>query len=393
MTRDEELAILDRLIAHRAAGTADMAPTDRVIPADDYRTETRFAQEIHSLYRRLPLVLAPSSELPRPGDFLTSDDYGLPVLVTRDAAGIVQAFLNACTHRGARLVSDAMGCGQKAFSCPYHGWTFGNDGTLLHITHGECFPGMDKAGHDLVRLPVQERFGLIWIVLDPQGTIDVDGYLGALAAEIDGLQIAKTVTFRPHERAFAGNWKLFQENFLESYHLHYTHSTMVTDVRDDGMLVDPFGPHTRFIGPRVSLDTLAHVGRHRWRLRPCAYFTYFIFPNTCLSADPDRLLWQRVYPDAVGHSRIVQTLLVPELAQGEHWQPIWEAIRARNSEALEEDMRIVETIPATLEAGLLPGFRFGRREPAILAFHDAIAKTLSDPPDQQAQSPDCLNMG
>ncbi|MBC7542608.1 MAG: aromatic ring-hydroxylating dioxygenase subunit alpha [Candidatus Sericytochromatia bacterium] len=377
MTPELQLALLDRLLAHRAAGPADMAAAERIVPAHLYQSADQFGREYQALFRSLPLVLAPSSELPRPGDYLTCDDYGTPLLITRDADGAVHVFENRCRHRGARLVSAGQGRDRHAFACPYHGWTYGNTGDLRHVTHGECFADTDTATHGLVRLPAQERFGLIWAVLDPAGRIDVDAYLGAMAPEIAELDLERHVTLPPYERPFAGNWKLYTENFLESYHVHHAHSALVTGVRDDGILVDQVGPHTRFIGPRHTIDQLPKVDRKRWRLRPCAYFTYFIFPNTQLSVDPDRLMWQRVYPGRVNETRIVQTLLVPELAQGGQWPDIWALSRSRDVAALEEDMRIVDTITEGLETGLLPGFRFGLREPGIIAFHETINRFLA----------------
>src|SRR5690606_12981748 len=103
MTPEVQMQLLERLLAHLEAGTTDMAPSDVVVPGADYCSPERFQREQQRLFRRLPLVLAHASEVAKPGDFLTRDDYGVPLLVTRDQHGQLHAFLNTCTHRGARL--------------------------------------------------------------------------------------------------------------------------------------------------------------------------------------------------------------------------------------------------------------------------------------------------
>jgi hypothetical protein len=76
-----------------------------------------------------PLAPTPASpaELPRPGDFKAMDAVGLPVLINRDKACTVRAFLNVCPHRGAPVASEGHGNCPR-FTCKYHGWTFRQDG-------------------------------------------------------------------------------------------------------------------------------------------------------------------------------------------------------------------------------------------------------------------------
>ena len=66
------------------------------------------------VFKRVPLLLAFTAELPKPGDFKAMDACGMPVLINRDKAGTVRAFLNVCAHRGAPLA-----CRQRA-SAPLH---------------------------------------------------------------------------------------------------------------------------------------------------------------------------------------------------------------------------------------------------------------------------------
>src|SRR5271156_6750385 len=157
--------ILSALQARRTA----MADAVYENPVSDYISPVQAAVEQRLLFQQHPLVMALSGDLPEPGDFLTNDLSGRPILLVRGDDGKVNAFLNVCRHRGTKL---AQGCGkgQKAFVCPYHAWTYGRDGRLLGITEDKIFGPIDKDSHGLRRLPVAERDGLIWVSATPGGS-------------------------------------------------------------------------------------------------------------------------------------------------------------------------------------------------------------------------------
>src|SRR5258708_7374778 len=75
------------------------------------------------------LYLGHSSELAKPGDFVTRAVGGRNILFARDGKGDLKAMLNTCPHRGAQVCREKHGSA-KSFQCFYHGWVFGLDGTL-----------------------------------------------------------------------------------------------------------------------------------------------------------------------------------------------------------------------------------------------------------------------
>src|SRR5207247_2440508 len=136
----------------------------------------RLALEKRVLFRAYPLLVGLSCRVAAPGDWLTDDDSGMPILVVRTGAGTLRAFANVCRHRGARVV-DGCGSGKRALSCPYHGWTYGLDGRLIDVPGEEGFAGLSREEHSLRPLPVVEKYGLVWVrpaPTAPEATIDID---------------------------------------------------------------------------------------------------------------------------------------------------------------------------------------------------------------------------
>src|SRR6266446_10735867 len=143
MERQEELAVGRRLLDHIEARTTDLAAELFRNRTVNYSCRERAALERERLFRDRPIFMGLATRLANAGDYLTEDVAGMPVLITRSAYGEVKAFANICRHRGAPV---AQGCGNaRAFTCPYHGWTYDNVGKLLGTTDKVGFAGLDLA--------------------------------------------------------------------------------------------------------------------------------------------------------------------------------------------------------------------------------------------------------
>ena len=172
MDQGRQVAHLRQLLHYLDTKTTAMAGSEYRNPVSDYTCRQQLAAERETLFRRHPLLMGLGAEIPAPGDFLTDDFSGVPLLVVRGEDGVVRGFLNVCRHRGSRV---AEGCGaRKRFVCPYHAWTYGSDGRLLRIPHDAGFPGVDRARHGLTPVPVVEKYGLIWAMTSPGAEFDID---------------------------------------------------------------------------------------------------------------------------------------------------------------------------------------------------------------------------
>lgn len=192
------------------------------IPAHVYHDPDWYALECEAVFKRSWLPIGHVCELPEAGSFIRREvEFArASLLIVRGRDGAIRAFHNVCTHRGTQLVEAESGR-QATFSCRYHMWTFGQDGSLLSAPDFERFH-VDKADCSLRPVALEVVAGLIFIHLGtPKQSLRE--FLGDLAEGFEGLAIARATQFVEYTYEIEANWKLTYDNFQENYHLRFVH--------------------------------------------------------------------------------------------------------------------------------------------------------------------------
>lgn len=136
---------------------ARIVPCTTYVEASNYLDAAAFEREREAIFSRLPVPVALAAELPAGGSYRAVTLAGVSILLTRTRDNQTRAFLNACSHRGTRLLAgDESGCGLK-LSCPYHAWTYNLDGALIGVPRAELFVDLDKTRHGLSHCPAARR--------------------------------------------------------------------------------------------------------------------------------------------------------------------------------------------------------------------------------------------
>ena len=378
------------VMAHQSAGSFRVADTSMVLPADRYTHAERFQEERQGIFRRLPLMLAASCELGAVGDYKAMEVAGVPVLLTRDTSGRANALVNICTHRGAPLVEGVGRAGR--FVCPYHGWTFTNDGRLAAVASAADFGDLDKSRHGLTRLPIRERDGLIWVVLDPQSTLDIDTFLGTFGDALAGFGLASWRLIE--QRTLPGaNWKLAFDAHLEFYHLPVLHRNTFGATANNQALYYFEGPHQRLIRP-VGLDkpgipTPADLFAWRdrnsteWPVEAMLLGEWIVFPNVSINSFYNGgrgVLISQIFPGpTVDTSFTVQSYYMQDEPDAEQ-QAAAEALCAFLAHVVgDEDLANSFRQQRALASGLLPEVCFGRNEGGGQHFHRWLDRLLGTP--------------
>lgn len=221
------------------------------VPVESYRSPEMFKLERERVFGRAWLVMGREEELPTPHSYIVKDIEICEVqaLITRDGEGRVQAFHNVCSHRNNLLVSGRAGC-SKLLQCPYHGWSYGSDGSLRGVPDEKCFPAFNRQTAGLSKIATRVWHGWIFINLEREPSISLEDFLGDYAPFLAKMEYPNADNPIVVEARLSCNWKVIADAFSESYHIPVIHpetigTTFSSDENRYARLVDArfFGPH------------------------------------------------------------------------------------------------------------------------------------------------------
>lgn len=361
-------------------GTTAMAPEIRYEPSTSYTDPERQARERDLLFRRYPLVVATSSELPTAGDFTTSSIAGLPVLTVRGDDGQVRCLVNICRHRGNQVCMQESG-NKRVFHCEYHAWTYDRAGRLRSPVDREGFADLPNGDFGLITLPTEERHGLIWTLPTPGAVLDVLAHLGPeFDRELADLNLghftlyARTVFEQPF------NWKLAADTFHEVFHLAYLHKKTVGPLFIGNVgAYQEWGLHHRYSAVRKSFAEMLQQSVEEQSIYPHSSLVHLLFPNTLVTWQMDHIETWRFYPSAGRDDACIVegAMLVPEAPTTDsarrHWDNNWRILMAT---ILDEDFATMTRIQRNLETGAVKELAFGRNEVALQHFHSGLHAEL-----------------
>lgn len=404
MKQELQVEILKELMRQLDEGKNIDSGEQYKMPTSAYVCPDIAAKERDLFFQNHPQLIGLSGELPDPGSFMTIDDFGTPVLATRDKQGRFHAFLNACRHRGVRVAAEERGR-KNLFTCPFHAWSYSNGGDLIAVPDEDHFGDIDKPCNGLIKLPAVEQDGLLWVHPQPDGELDVKQLLGdTLSEEIASHNLQalayggnKTITMNL-------NWKLANDTFGETYHFGKLHkNTLGRTTPGNNLHFEEFGRHHRFVTASRAIDQLRNLPEAEWNIKVgAAFILYYLFPNITLIVTRDSCIIVRMYPDPNNAGRSTTQICAYFSAQ------LLEAERSGEIEVLTEDKVYdtdangVGTLASTMEVftstveqedflmgeyqqksaenGVLKEIQFGRNEPPLHHFHKTFREALDLPP-------------
>ncbi len=371
-------ALTERVLKLVNEDSTEFADTVMEVEGRFYTDPAQWRAECEMM-ENLPQIAAPTAMLREPGQYLARTvNNHRRILITRDEAGKAHVFLNACRHRGSVIVEDGAGC-QKRFTCPYHNWTYANDGELKGVPFQQGFDGMDRREHGLLELPSEEKYGLVWYALNPELEFSIDDYLGKLAPDLAQWNYADFEYISHNVYSVQANWKNAIEAFAEFYHFKFVHANSLVGqgTISNVTAMDTYGRHTRLLSPLATITELNdnpqpyHGSQH-------LAVVYNIFPNVILANSPIGAEVLQIMP---GNSPDTVSLYYVGMANmrisDNDTLEGYKGLFAGMQEVAEEDLTAMVACTAGINSGL-PKIVFGKNEPGNQHFIRAV-REASEP--------------
>jgi choline monooxygenase len=305
------------------------------------------------------------------GQFFTVELAGEPLVVVRGNDGELRAFFNVCQHHAAAVATVPCGTAQH-LRCPYHGWTYGLDGSLKGAPEFAGVSNFDRAQNGLVpvRVAVWEQF--VFVTLCEQKPTLAE-FLGDLPERMALLGLGKIHFFERKTYALRCNWKVYVDNYLDGgYHVPHLHKGLNSVLDYKEYTIENSRHYCLQSSPMVSSDEHASFAAARTGDR--AYY-YWIYPNFMINVYEGVMDTNLVLPVAPDACLVQFDFFFADVSEGR---------RARNAESVavservqEEDVDICESVQRGLRSRAYGAGRLSvRREAGEHLFHRLLARDL-----------------
>jgi phenylpropionate dioxygenase-like ring-hydroxylating dioxygenase large terminal subunit len=233
-----------------AESTAEMG--DEPLDPACYTSEAFAAAERERLWPNIWHFAAREEDMPEPGDTVVYEIADRSYLLVRQDDHSIRAFHNVCLHRG-RLLRDHGGRAVN-LRCPFHGFTWNNDGSLKEVPCQWDFGHLEGRDMSLPRLRVEQWQGFV-MVTENAALAPLREWIGPAAGHYDNWRLDECHTMAWIGRVFPANWKATAEAFMEAFHSVVTHPQILGFTADANSRYDLFGDHmNRAITPNGALS-------------------------------------------------------------------------------------------------------------------------------------------
>jgi choline monooxygenase len=350
------------------------------IPAPWYRDPRIEELERASVFSATWQVVGRLDQVCEKGQFFTADVAGEPIVVVRGDDAQLRAFYNVCRHHAAAVVPEAAGCA-KQFRCPYHGWTYGIDGTLKGMVEFDGVCNFDRADNGLepIRVDVWENF--VFVNLDGSA-VPLHTFLGAVPDIVAPLELTKKLHYFDRRiYPLNCNWKVYVDNYLDGgYHVPHAHKGLSSVIEYTKYTIENFERACLQSSP-LSSDANTSAGVAATRQGRAFYL--WIYPNFMINAYEGVMDTNLVLPLGTDKCAVIFDYYFVDTSA---------AAEAHNRESIavsekvqDEDMAICDAVQRGLHSRAYVAGRLSvRREAGEHLFHRLLHADLTTALTQSA---------
>jgi choline monooxygenase len=341
-------------------------------PSSWYVDPRVFELERRSVFAQSWQMLGRADQVSEPGQYITGELAGDPVLVVRGTDEVVRGFFNVCRHHAAAVMTKTEGR-SETLRCPYHGWTYDLQGALTITPEFAGVHGFDRSANGLVPLQTALWEGLVFVKVSTEGP-SLEGFLGSeLTQQIRLLSLEKLRWVERRIYTLNCNWKVFVDNYLDGgYHVPHLH-------RGLNSVLDP-AKYTIETGERFCLQS-SPISAEKAEAQTAAVrrgsraLYYWIYPNFMINWYEEVMDTNWVRPLGADRTEVIFDFYFADIS---------ESARERNlasiavSERIQaEDVAICESVQRGLSSRAYSAGRLSvRREAGEHLFHKLLYADL-----------------
>jgi choline monooxygenase len=366
-----EPTLKEILASYDAAAALQDAYT---IPAPWY-TDARIAQlELQNVFSRTWQAVGRTPQVEKPGQYVTANVAGEPIVAVRGSDGKLRAFYNVCRHHAMAVMNEP--CGQaQHMRCPYHGWTYNLEGELRGMTEFEGVCNFDRAQNGLVPVRVETWENFIFVNLAPHAA-PLRDFLGALVGLAKPLNFGGLQFVERRSYIQQCNWKVYVDNFLDGgYHVPHMHKGLNSVLDYTNYTIENVDRCCVQSSP-VAVDKSSEASAAATRKGDRAYY-FWQYPNFMLNWYEGYLDTNLVIPLGVDRCEVIFDFYFGDTSEAQ--MPYIRESMGVSERVQQEDIVICDGVQRGLSSRAYQAGRLSvRREAGEHLFHRLLAADLND---------------
>ena len=344
------------------------------IPAPWYTDQRIYDLELQTVFANSWQFAARLDQLTLPGNYVTADVAGEPIVIVRGSDNTLRGFYNVCRHHAAAVMTELEGKAAQ-LRCPYHGWTYSLTGELKGTPDFAGVCNFDRSTNGLVPIDIDQWENWVFVRLeDPEPKTTLHDFLSAdLIEQIRPLKLENLHWLERRHYTFDCNWKVFVDNYLDGgYHVPHLHKGLDSVLDYSNYQIENGERFCLQWSPIVSEGAEAQTGAVRKGERA---LYYWIYPNFMINWYDGAMDTNLVIPRAVDKTEVIFDFYFPDVS---------ESARARNLASIEvgqriqdEDVAICKSVQGGLNSRAYNAGRLSvRREAGEHLFHRLLYADL-----------------
>jgi phenylpropionate dioxygenase-like ring-hydroxylating dioxygenase large terminal subunit len=377
---------MDLFAAETYAGLRRPLLEAETLPTECYLSEEFYQREVKNIFMKGWNLIGRADYVKSPGDYFERTLVGVSLIIMRGADSRIRAFVNACRHRGTKLLE---GNGQvDCVRCPYHGWSYNLDGSLRSFFKMDEARNLDPKEFGLIEVKADCWQGFIFVSFDSQGE-SLSKFIGSLGEHTESYNWEDMVTVGHREVVIKTNWKSYVENSMEPIHLPLVHQKSIGHVFASGKAGWEYfhGENWAIMNTLTDKSRAVLPGDEGFPRLPnltgtAARGAQYIHVNPCttIGGDLDCMWFKNMVPEGVSSVRNIAAFCFPKSAlERPDYNRIIKNYMKRFYQVIDEDNDIAERQFVGLTNPLTQTGRFSKYEQSVHWFNNFVIDRVVGP--------------